>query len=121
MRDLKIYAVGVDIPEGYELTKEEEDRLAQENVEHENGLRANQILYKSGFKAGQAFVTDECLSEARSAAKVLQTMLDSFLMNMYAIQINAKCNDDLRALAHDVEEKMQALDHVLCEVVGNLM
>lgn len=120
MRDLKIYACGVDVPEGYELTKEEEDKLAQDNAEHENGLRVNQILYKSGFKAGQDYTQDECLSEARSLIKVTQVVLDSFLSNIREIRTNERCSDESRALAADVQVRMEALSYLFSLAVGDL-
>ena len=118
MRDLKIYACGVDVPEGYELTKEEEDKLAQDNAEHENGLRVNQVLYKAGFKAGREATLDD-QAAARCAVDTLITMLESF--SSYVTHIRDITDSEaVRIMANDAKKHYDALDYVLADLVEKL-
>lgn len=118
MRDLKVYAIGVDIPEDYELTKEEEDRLEQSNLESENSLRVNQILYKAGFKAGCDATLDE-QAAARCAVDTLITMLESF--SSYVNHIRDATNSEaVRIMANDVKRHYDALDYILSDLDAKL-
>lgn len=115
MRDLKKYAAGVEVPKFYELTKDEEDKL---NIESNDSLQINQVLYRAGFKAGREATLDD-QAVARCAVDTLVTMLESF--SSYVTHIRDITDSEaVRIMANDAKRHYDALDYVLADLVEKL-
>lgn len=115
MRDLKVYAAPVVVPEQFRLTQEETDRLLCEGNEH-TSLDVLQVLYKAGFRAGQECVRAEIEEDycaAEDALTTALTMIESFESNTRSVMVHPKTNELERILCRDTLHRFEALYFVL--------
>ena len=115
MRDLKVYAAPVIVPEQFKLTPEETDRLLCEGNEH-TSLDVVQVFYKAGFRAGQECERNEIEEDycaASDALEAARTMLESFMNNARSVKHHPKADELARADASTALDRYQALDYVL--------
>ena len=116
MRDLKVYAAPVVVPEQFRLTKEEEDQLDRDCHASNGSLNASQVLYKAGFLAGQKCVWNEIEEDYCAASDALTTaltMIESFESNMRSVMDHPKTNELERILCKDTLHRFEALYFVL--------